>query len=125
MLHRLGAHVNQLRVGEVAREQVVQRLGTMAGHDAFPRLELEQPGGVQQHIQEVSLAEGFVEEVDGRFETDASHASGQLALVDLLIKETAQVVVHLEDVPHHLERHRAELFLGDAPQGNARDDGHA
>jgi len=119
-----GARVDDLAVGEVEEQEVIEGLAAMARMDAVGGFELEETTSPDEDVEEVGLREGVVGDGDLEFEFGAGEAVGQFTLVNALVEKAAEVVVDGIDVLHDLVGEGLEVLLGDAGSFNGAVDGH-
>ena len=89
----------------------MKKLRRMARCECIHGFKLEQTPKRHQHIQILELGEGGVGHLNRYLQTHPWKALGQLALVDLLVKEPAKFAVDLEDTAHHCVSQFAEFGL--------------
>ena len=83
----------------------------MAIRERIDSLELKGRGAVYESVEEVEFAKAIKHYLDRDFELGRRTSSAQFPLVNLLVEESAKLVVDLEDMPHHVIGDSAEIIL--------------
>jgi hypothetical protein len=91
--------------------QVIQQLGSMLRDQRFHRLELKYGPVADDRVDPVALSERPEDHVDRLLEPDVRHPVSEFSFVNSLVQKSAEPVVNLKYVAHHLERQLAELEL--------------
>ena len=96
----------------------------MSTSDFFDRFKLEDSAVGDEDIKEILTVKGFEDDVDWDFEIHAWQTSGQETLVNLLVKETTDLVMDIESMSHDLISNLAEVRLRNALNRDGCRDWH-
>jgi len=96
----------------------------MTGRQFLHGLQLEYQPAVNQQVHEIRLAEVAKRHFDQRLRPNAGPTSSDFVPIDVLVEESAQLVVNLENGSHHLVGDPAGLGSGHSSQFGVNVDGH-
>lgn len=109
MVDAVRTQVRQLAVRQVQQEQVLHQLPPLRLAQRVHGLQFEKGPAADQQVKVIRLAKILEPHVNRHLASRVRNAEGDLAVIDLLMEQTAEFAMHGEDVTHDLVGPRLEL----------------